>query len=156
MLRPDDGRSCGVQEIFVARKGHQKAVMELKATGGGTELPQISHPQHTDSARAADYVLIVTLFVIAMIGGYVVRAALRIPDRNFLVDLKISYFWPSIILIIIITFSAVAQCYFWEKFRLPFGATLFVYLLSSANGSTATLVSGHRISCQLTWYVQPH
>ena len=64
-----------------------------------------------------------------MIGGYHVHFMLTMGDWDFWIDWKDRRFWPTVLPIMLVTFPAAAQYYFWEHFRLPFGATFLTLAL---------------------------
>ena len=64
-----------------------------------------------------------------MIGGYHVHAMLTMGDWDFWVDWKDRRMWPTVLPIMLVTFPAAAQYFFWEHFRLPFGATFLCVAL---------------------------
>jgi len=75
-----------------------------------------------NAIKTADLLLVIALFLI-MIGGYHVHFMLTAGDWDFWIDWKDRRFWPTVLPIMLVTFVAAAQYFFWEHFRLPFGAT---------------------------------
>ncbi|WP_084143866.1 bacterial ammonia monooxygenase, subunit AmoA [Methylocapsa acidiphila] len=75
--------------------------------------------------KTADILLLASLFLITL-GGYHIHAMLTMGDWDFWIDWKDRRFWPTVLPIVLVTFPAAAQAYFWESFRLPFGATFLV------------------------------
>jgi methane/ammonia monooxygenase subunit A len=81
-----------------------------------------SRAEAAAAVQSADLLLIIALFLI-MIGGYHVHFMLTGGDWDFWIDWKDRRLWPTVVPIVGITFPAAAQYYFWNHFRLPFGAT---------------------------------
>ena len=84
--------------------------------------PFTSRAEAANAIKTADLLLVIALFLI-MIGGYHVHFMLTAGDWDFWIDWKDRRFWPTVLPIMLITFVAAAQYFFWEHFRLPFGAT---------------------------------
>jgi methane/ammonia monooxygenase subunit A len=96
----------------------------------GTSWPVAGTPfkNRTEAAflvSAADTLLLISLFLIVL-GGYHIHAMLTMGDWDFWIDWKDRRFWPTVLPIVLVTFPAAAIYYFWEHFRLPFGATFCV------------------------------
>ena len=87
------------------------------AVGSKTKLVQIS--------RAMDYLLISALFLI-LLAAYHMHALYTMGDWDLWTDWKDRRFWVTVAPIVLIAFPAAVQVFFWEKFRLPFGATFVV------------------------------
>jgi methane/ammonia monooxygenase subunit A len=90
--------------------------------------PFTSRAEAASAVQTADLLLIIALFLI-MIGGYHVHAMLTMGDWDFWIDWKDRRMWPTVLPIVLITFPAAAQYYFWNHFRLPFGATFLCLAL---------------------------
>ena len=96
--------------------------------GAATGSPFHSRAEAATSIRQADLLILTFLFLI-MIGGYHVHAMLTMGDWDFWVDWKDRRMWPTVLPIMLVTFPAAAQYFFWEHFRLPFGATFLCVAL---------------------------
>ena len=70
--------------------------------------------------------MILTLLFLAVLGGYHVHFMLTAGDWDFWVDWKDRRMWPTVVPILGVTFAAATQAFFWENFRLPFGAIFAV------------------------------
>ncbi len=74
-------------------------------------------------------------FLLAVIVGLAIMSAFHLHfmllagDWDFWVDWKDRQWWPTLTPIVAITFPAAVQYVFWEKFRLPIGATFSLTLL---------------------------
>jgi methane/ammonia monooxygenase subunit A len=90
--------------------------------------PFHSRAEAANAVRTADLLILTFLFLI-MIGGYHVHAMLTMGDWDFWVDWKDRRMWPTVLPIMLVTFPAAAQYFFWEHFRLPFGATFLCVAL---------------------------
>lgn len=75
--------------------------------------------------RRFDLILILAAFG-AVVGGFHVHQMLTIGDWDFWLDWKDRRWWVTLTPILTITFCAACQWVFWEKFRLPIGATFAV------------------------------
>jgi methane/ammonia monooxygenase subunit A len=84
--------------------------------------PFASRAEAANAVKSADLILIVALFMI-FLGGYHVHAMLTMGDWDFWVDWKDRRMWPTVLPIMLVTFPAATQYYFWNHFRLPFAAT---------------------------------
>jgi len=84
--------------------------------------PFTSRAEAARTIKTADLLLTIALFLI-MIGGYHVHYMLTSGDWDFWINLKDQRFWPIVLPIMLVTFVAAAQYFFWENFRLPIGAT---------------------------------
>lgn len=78
--------------------------------------------------RAYDY-LIVVLALFLFIGSFHLHVALTVGDWDFWLDWKDRQWWPLVTPLMMITFPAAVQAVLWERFRLPFGATLCIAAL---------------------------
>ncbi|WP_425284387.1 bacterial ammonia monooxygenase, subunit AmoA [Methylocapsa palsarum] len=90
-----------------------------------TGTPFKNRAEATFLVSAADTLLLISLFLIVL-GGYHIHAMLTMGDWDFWIDWKDRRFWPTVLPIVLVTFPAAAIYYFWEHFRLPFGATFCV------------------------------
>ena len=90
--------------------------------------PFTSRAEAVNAIKTADLLLVIALFLI-MIGGYHVHFMLTAGDWDFWIDWKDRRFWPTVLPIMLVTFVAAAQYFFWEHFRLPFGATFVTLAL---------------------------
>jgi methane/ammonia monooxygenase subunit A len=90
--------------------------------------PFTSRAEAATAIKSADALLGIALFLI-MIGGFHVHFMLTAGDWDFWVDWKDRRFWPTVLPIMLITFPAAAQYFFWVHFRLPFGATFLCLAL---------------------------
>jgi methane/ammonia monooxygenase subunit A len=77
------------------------------------------------AVRTVDWLLLFILFFVCL-ASFHIHAMLTFGDWDFWVDWKDRRYWPTVTPIVLITFAAAAQAFFWEKFRLPFGATFMV------------------------------
>jgi methane/ammonia monooxygenase subunit A len=100
----------------------------MGAMAGAAASPFTSKAEAAEAVRTADLLLIVGLFLI-MIGGYHVHAMLTMGDWDFWIDWKDRRFWPTVLPIMLVTFPAAAQYFFWNHFRLPIGATFLLLAL---------------------------
>ena len=91
-------------------------------SGAVAGSPFTSRAEAANAIKTADLLLVIALFLI-MIGGYHVHFMLTAGDWDFWIDWKDRRFWPTVLPIMLVTFVAAAQYFFWEHFRLPFGAT---------------------------------
>lgn len=101
------------------------------ASRGGTQrqLYGINWSAETASlSRTFDYLVAVTL-VLALIAANHIHAMLTIGDWDFWVDWKDREYWVTITPVLLIVFPAGVSYALWEKFRLPFGATLCMVAL---------------------------
>ena len=96
--------------------------------GAVSGSPFTSRAEAVKAVKTADLLLVIALFLI-MIGGYHVHAMLTMGDWDFWIDWKDRRFWPTVLPIMLVTFPAAAQYYFWVHFRLPFGATFLALAL---------------------------
>jgi methane/ammonia monooxygenase subunit A len=78
--------------------------------------------------RQFDIVLTFLLFFLFM-GLYHIVAMLTVGDWDFWVDWKDRRWWILLTPVVLISMPAAAQYIFWEKFRLPFAATLLTLCL---------------------------
>ena len=106
---------AGASPVFAAPAGGT-------AAGAVAGSPFHSRAEAADAVRTADLLILTFLFLI-MIGGYHVHAMLTMGDWDFWVDWKDRRMWPTVLPIMLVTFPAAAQYFFWEHFRLPIGAT---------------------------------
>ncbi|MGH6796676.1 MAG: methane monooxygenase/ammonia monooxygenase subunit A, partial [Methylocella sp.] len=77
--------------------------------------PFHSRAEAATAVRTADLLILTFLFLI-MIGGYHVHAMLTMGDWDFWVDWKDRRMWPTVLPIMLVTFPAAAQYFFWEHF----------------------------------------
>ena len=73
--------------------------------------------------------LLLFIFFCVLLGAYHIHTMLLMGDWDFWIDWKDRRYWPTVGPIVTIPFIAAAQFFFWEKFRLPFGATFVVLAL---------------------------
>ena len=73
-------------------------------------------------SRRLDFIVAIILFL-AVTAAYHLHFMLVAGDWDFWVDWKDREYWVTLTPIVAITFPAALQYVFWEKFRLPFGAT---------------------------------
>jgi methane/ammonia monooxygenase subunit A len=92
------------------------------------ESPFNSKAEAAGLVRSADMILLVVLFLITL-GGYHIHAMLTMGDWDFWIDWKDRRFWPTVLPIMLVTFPAAAQYFFWNHFKLPFGATFLILAL---------------------------
>jgi len=104
------------------------AAPNVGALGAVSGSPFTSRAEAAQAVKTADLLLVIALFLI-MIGGYHVHAMLTMGDWDFWVDWKDRRFWPTVLPIMLVTFPAAAQYFFWVHFRLPFGATFLCLAL---------------------------
>ena len=78
--------------------------------------------------RQFDIVLVVLMFFLFM-GLYHIVAMLTVGDWDFWVDWKDRRWWILLTPVILISMPGAVQYIFWEKFRLPFAATLLTLCL---------------------------
>lgn len=93
--------------------------------GAGSASPFKSRAEAASLAKTIDWVLLVSLFLIAL-GGYHIHFMLTGGDWDFWIDWKDRRLWPTVVPIVAIPFCAAAQAFFWSRFRYPFGATFLV------------------------------
>lgn len=74
-------------------------------------------------SRTLDFIALGAFFMI-LLASHHVHVMLLMGDWDFWVDWKDRRFWVTVVPIVTIAYPAAAQAFFWEKFRLPFGATL--------------------------------
>jgi len=137
MLRDKSGKTgaAPVTESIPASPGVEggaganvpRAAPNIAFAGGGSS-PFTSRAEAAGAIQNADYMALVFLFLI-MIGGYHVHAMLTMGDWDFWVDWKDRRLWPTIVPILLVTFPAAAQYFFWVHYRLPFGATFLCLAL---------------------------
>ena len=77
------------------------------------------------ASRLLDYLLLFVMFFV-FLGGYHIHFMLTGGDWDFWTDWKDRRLWVTVVPIVSITFAAAVQYFFWEKFRLPFGATFVI------------------------------
>jgi len=92
---------------------------------GGAIGPFHSVAEAAGCVKTSDW-LILTLLFLAVLGGYHIHFMLTAGDWDFWIDWKDRRMWPTVVPILGVTFAAAAQAFFWENFRLPFGATFAV------------------------------
>ncbi len=74
-------------------------------------------------SRIADLMMLFILFFV-VVGSYHIHGMLTWGDWDFWIDWKDRRLWPTVTPILSITFPAAAQAVLWERFRLPWGATV--------------------------------
>lgn len=79
-------------------------------------------------SRRFDIIVAVILFL-AVTGAYHIHYMLLAGDWDFWVDWKDRQWWVTLTPVVAITFPAALQYVFWEKLRLPIGATFAVICL---------------------------
>jgi len=89
------------------------------------ESPFNSKAEAAGLVKSADIILLIVLFLVTL-GGYHIHAMLTMGDWDFWIDWKDRRFWPTVLPIMLVTFPAAAQYYFWTHFKLPFGATFLI------------------------------
>ncbi len=106
----------------------ESAVSRPPAAGARVRFA-VQFPRRSgDAVKTADLLILTFLFLI-MIGGFHVHAMLTMGDWDFWVDWKDRRMWPTVLPIMLVTFPAAAQYFFWVHFRLPFGATFLCVAL---------------------------
>src|SRR5664279_1052144 len=116
------------------------AAPNVGAMGAVAGSPFNSRAEAAQAVKTADLLLVIALFLI-MIGGYHVHFMLTAGDWDFWIDWKDRRFWPTVLPIMLITFVAAAQYFFWENFRLPFGATFVLSLIHISEPTRRTPIS---------------
>ncbi len=76
--------------------------------------------------------LIAGLLLLLFMALYHVFMMLSVGDWDFWVDWKDDRWWVSVTPVVMIAMPAAVQYIFWEKFRLPFAATLLAFALTLA------------------------
>ncbi len=104
-----------------------RAAPNIAFAGGGSS-PFVSRAEAADAIQTADLLALVFLFLI-MIGGYHVHAMLTMGDWDFWIDWKDRRLWPTVVPILLVTFPAAAQYFWWNHYRMPFGATFLCLAL---------------------------
>lgn len=84
-----------------------------------------SYAETVACANVMDWLLLFILFLVCL-SAYHIHTMLLMGDWDFWIDWKDRRYWPTVVPIVTITFVAASQAFFWEKFRLPFGATFVV------------------------------
>lgn len=79
-------------------------------------------------SRRFDIIVAIILFL-AVTAAFHLHVMLLAGDWDFWVDWKDRQFWVTLAPVVTITFPAALQYVFWEKLRLPFGATFAVVCL---------------------------
>lgn len=79
-------------------------------------------------SRRFDIIVAIILFL-AVTSAFHLHFMLLAGDWDFWVDWKDRQFWVTLTPIVAVTFPAALHYVFWEKFRLPFGATFAVVCL---------------------------
>jgi methane/ammonia monooxygenase subunit A len=79
-------------------------------------------------SRRFDF-LVAVVVALAILSAFHLHFMLVAGDWDFWVDWKDRQWWPTLTPILAITFPAAVQYVFWEKFRLPIGATFSLLLL---------------------------
>lgn len=74
-------------------------------------------------SRTLDFLALGAFFFI-FLASYHVHFMLLAGDWDFWVDWKDRRYWVTVMPIVSICYPAAMQAFLWEKFRLPFGATL--------------------------------
>lgn len=79
-------------------------------------------------SRLVDIFIVGILFGV-LCGGYHIHAMLTMGDWDFWSDWKDRRLWVTVTPIVCVTFPAATQAFLWERFRLPFGATICILAL---------------------------
>jgi len=79
-------------------------------------------------SRRFDIIVAIVLFL-AVLSAFHLHFMLLAGDWDFWIDWKDRQWWPTLTPIVAITFPAALQYVFWEKFRLPIGATFGIVCL---------------------------
>lgn len=87
-----------------------------------------SHAEAVQVSRTIDYLGMFILFFV-LCGSYHIHAMLTMGDWDFWSDWKDRRLWVTVTPIVLITFPAAVHAVLWEKFRLPWGATVVVLAL---------------------------
>jgi methane/ammonia monooxygenase subunit A len=87
-----------------------------------------SHAEAVQISRTLDYGLLFIFFFV-LVGSYHIHAMLTMGDWDFWSDWKDRRLWGTVTPIVLITFPAAVQSLLWERFRLPWGATVCVLAL---------------------------
>jgi Ammonia monooxygenase len=124
----------------------------LAGTAAGS--PFHSRAEAANAVRTADLLVLTFLFLI-VIGGYHVHAMLTMGDWDFWVDWKDRRFWPIVLPVMLITFTAAAQYFFWKHFRLPIGATFLCLALLVGEWIDPTSASGVGPTTRSTSFGRP-
>lgn len=74
-------------------------------------------------SRTLDFIALAAFFLI-LLASYHVHAMLLFGDWDFWLDWKDRRMWVTVVPIVAIAYPAAMQAFLWEKFRLPFGATI--------------------------------
>lgn len=74
-------------------------------------------------SRTLDFIALASFFLI-LLASFHVHAMLLMGDWDFWVDWKDRRYWVTVVPIVSIAYPAAMQAFLWEKFRLPFGATI--------------------------------
>lgn len=74
-------------------------------------------------SRTLDLIALGAFFLI-FLASYHVHCMLLFGDWDFWTDWKDRRMWVTVAPIVAIAYPAAMQAFFWEKFRLPFGATI--------------------------------
>jgi methane/ammonia monooxygenase subunit A len=80
-------------------------------------------PEMVKLSRIFDW-LVVAIVFLAVLAGFHIHSMLTVGDWDFWVDWKDREYWVTFTPVLLITFPAAMMYVFWEKFRLPIGATL--------------------------------
>lgn len=78
--------------------------------------------------KLTDWILLLVLFLV-LLGSFHIHYMLLAGDWDFWIDFKDRRMWPTVAPIVAMCFAAAAQSFFWQKFRLPFGATVACFAL---------------------------
>lgn len=81
------------------------------------------NPDAVSLSRTFDWIVVGIVFA-AVTAGFHIHTMLTVGDWSFWVDWKDRQWWVTLTPILTITFPAALMYVFWEKFRLPLGATL--------------------------------
>lgn len=84
-----------------------------------------SHAEAVKISRTIDYMVMFILFFI-LLGSYHIHAMLTMGDWDFWSDWKDRRLWVTVTPIVLVTFPAAVQSWAWERFRLPWGATIVI------------------------------
>lgn len=74
-------------------------------------------------SRTLDFIALAAFFLI-LLSSYHVHAMLLFGDWDFWLDWKDRRMWVTVVPVVAIAYPAAMQAFLWEKFRLPFGATI--------------------------------
>jgi methane/ammonia monooxygenase subunit A len=99
----------------------------MKMSSAAASVP-VTKAEALSLARTIDWLIVAAAFG-AFTGSFHIHAMLTMGDWDFWVDWKDRRQWPTVTPIVLVTYMAAGQYVFWEKFRLPFGATFLAACL---------------------------